>query len=185
MKKKIALAVAALIVVPILAILGYAATKPDAFKVQRSITINAPAEQIFPLINDLHSWEGWSPFEKLDPAAKRTFSGPSIGPGSSYEWAGNSQIGKGKMEITESASPSKVLINLSFKEPFEGQAVAEFSLKSQGEGTTVTWAMTGVQPYMGKVMSVFIDCDSMVGKDFETGLATLKKVSETASEKTP
>jgi hypothetical protein len=158
-----------------------AAMKPDAFRIQRSATFNAPREAIFPLINDFHRWSDWSPWEKMDPALKRTYSGPASGQGSIYEWEGNKKVGQGRMEIIESSPSSKVAIKLDFLKPFEAHNTAEFTLDGQGDGTNVTWAMLGRQPFMFKLMSVFFSMDKMVGKDFEAGLANLKGMVEKKS----
>jgi hypothetical protein len=166
-----------IIVVLLAGVLTYAATKPDTFRVERSTSVNAPPEKIAPLISDFHSWGGWSPYENKDPNMKRTFSGAQSGNGSVYEWNGNSEVGQGRMEITES-SPSKVAIKLDFIKPFEGHDVATFTLAPQGDATIVTWAMDGPNPYLAKVMGVFCNMDHMIGKDFETGLANLKAAAE-------
>ena len=160
------------------ALLIYAATQPDTFRVQRAISIKAPPEKIFPLINDLHSWGAWSPWEKMDPAMKRTFSGAASGKGAVYEWEGNHEVGKGRMEIMESSPPSKVVIKLDFIKPFEAHNIAEFTLESKGDSTNVTWAMHGPNPYIAKVIHIFFSMDSMVGKQFEAGLANLKTIAE-------
>ncbi|MGQ0810689.1 MAG: SRPBCC family protein [Nitrospiraceae bacterium] len=170
--------IAIVVVVLIAALLIYAATKPDTFRVQRATTIKAPPEKIFPLINDFHSWGAWSPYEKLDPAMKRTYSGAAHGKGAVYEWESNGKAGKGRMEIAEASPPSKVTINLDFMKPFEAHNTAEFTLEPKGDSTNVTWAMYGPSPYMAKVIHIFFSMDSMVGKDFETGLANLKTVAE-------
>ena len=167
------------IVVLIAAVLIYAATKPDTFRVERAASIKAPPEKIFALINDLHSWGSWSPWEKKDPAMKRTHSGAANGKGAAYEWEGNSEVGKGRMEIAESSPPSKVTIKLDFVKPFEAHNIVEFMLDAKGESTNVTWAMHGPLPYLAKVMHLFLNMESMVGKDFESGLANLKSVAET------
>jgi uncharacterized protein YndB with AHSA1/START domain len=174
MVKKVAL----IVLVLIAALLAYAATKPDTFSVQRTASIKAPPEKIYPLISDFHSWSAWSPWEKLDPAMKKTHSGPTSGKGAIYEWEGNSDVGKGRMEITEATPPSKVGIKLDFREPFEAHNVTEFTLQPKGDSTTVVWAMHGPNQYLGKVMSVFVSMDRMIGKDFETGLANLKTLAE-------
>ena len=174
MLKKIGIAV----VVLIAALLGFAATRPDTFRVQRSASIKAPPEKIFALINDFHSWSAWSPYENLDPMMRRTYSGAANGKGAVYEWDGNSNVGKGRMEITAVSPPSKVTIKLDFLKPFEGHNVAEFTLDAKGDATNVTWTMHGPSPYVAKVMSIFFSMDSLVGKDFETGLANLKTVAE-------
>ncbi|OLB72288.1 MAG: polyketide cyclase [Nitrospirae bacterium 13_2_20CM_2_61_4] len=170
--------IAIVAVVLIVALLGFATTKPDTFRVQRSASIKAPPEKIFPLINDLHSWGAWSPWEKMDPAMKRNFSGAANGKGAVYEWEGNHNVGKGRMEITETSPPSHVVIKLDFIKPFEAHNIAEFMMGSKDDSTNVTWAMHGPTPYMAKVIHIFFSMDSMVGKDFETGLANLKAIAE-------
>jgi hypothetical protein len=174
MLKKIAIVIAGLIV----AVLGFAATKPDDFRVSRAMKMKASPEKIFALIDDFHQWPSWSPWEKMDPAMKRTLSGAPSGKGAVYEWQGNSDVGKGRMEIIESKPASLVDIKLDFLEPFEGHNVAEFRLEPAGDSTNVTWAMRGPSPFMSKVMQVFMDLDSMIGKDFEAGLTNMKALAE-------
>ena len=174
MFKKIAIVV----VVLIAAILAFAATKPDTFRVQRSAAIKAPPEKIFPLLNDFQRWETWSPWEKKDPAMKRTFSVVTSGKGAEYSWEGNKEVGEGRMEIAESVSPSRVAIKLDFLKPFEAHNTVEFTLAPQGDTTTVTWAMQGDTPYLAKIVHVFLDMDKLVGRDFDTGLANLKAAAE-------
>src|SRR5207344_784877 len=128
--------------------LAFAATKPDTFRVQRAASIKAPPEKIFPLLNELHNWSAWSPYEKKDPAMKRTFSGAPSGKGAVYEWDGDSNVGKGRMEIIDAASPSKVVIKLDFIKPFEGHNTAEFTMEPKGDNTVVTWAMYGPSAFM-------------------------------------
>ena len=169
---------AAIVVVAVAGILIYAATRPDTFRVQRSTTIKAPPEKIFALINDLYAWGAWSPYEKKDPAMKRTFGGAPNGKGAVYEWDGDKNVGKGRMEIIEAVPPSKVVIKLDFIKPFEGHNTAEFTLEPKGDGTTVTWAMYGPSPLMMKVMGIFMNMDRMIGDDFAAGLANLKAVAE-------
>ena len=166
------------IVVVAAVVLIYAAFKPSDFRVSRTTTIQAPADKIFPLINDFHNWPQWSPYEKLDPNMKRSMSGPANGVGAAYVWNGNSKAGAGSMEITESVPPSKIGIKLDFSEPMEGHDHTEFTLQPNGNATTVTWAMSGPMNYPAKVMSTFFSMDKMVGNDFDKGLANLKAVSE-------
>lgn len=170
--------IAIAIVVLIAGLLAYAATRPDTFRVERTVSIQAPPEKIFPLINDFHSWGSWSPYEKLDPTMKKTYSGAESGQGAVYEWAGNNKAGSGRMEIVETMPPSQVQIKLDFSKPFEAHNTTEFTLEPQGNATNVTWAMHGPSPFMTKVMSIFMSMDSLVGKDFETGLANLKALAE-------
>jgi carbon monoxide dehydrogenase subunit G len=165
-------------IVLIAGILIYAATKPDTFQVQRTASIKAPPEKIFALINDFDNWGAWSPYENKDPAMKRTRGGADQGKGAVYEWEGNKDVGKGRMEITDTAPPSRVTIALDFVKPFEAHNKVDFTLEPKGEATHVTWALHGPAPYISKVMSVFVDMDRMVGKDFETGLTNLKAVAE-------
>ncbi len=170
--------VAIVIIVLVAGALGYAATKPDSFRYERSISIKAPPETIYAILNDLHKGALWSPFEKLDPDMKRTFSGSDKGVGSIYEWDGNSKAGAGRMEIVESVPSSKIVMTLDFLKPFKAHNKAEFTLAAQGENTEVTWAMYGPNPYIGKVMSMVFDCEKMVTREFETGLANLKSLAE-------
>jgi hypothetical protein len=178
MIKTIAVAVAVLLVVGVAGVLAYAATKPGTFRVERAIAIHAPADAIFPYINDLRAQAAWSPFEK-DPAMKRTHSGSAQGPGATYEWDGNREVGAGRIAIIDATAPTRVLLELQMTRPMAAHNQVEFTLQPQGGATTVTWTMHGEQPYMAKVMSTFIDCDKMVGGMFEEGLAKLKEMVET------
>jgi uncharacterized protein YndB with AHSA1/START domain len=174
----IVLIVLGLVVLAVVVVLIFAAAKPDTFRIERAATVQAPPERVFALINDFSSWRAWSPWEKMDPDMKRNFPGPTSGKGAVYEWDGNKKVGQGRMEITESSPPSRVVIRLDFFRPFSANNTADFALNGRGDSTTVTWAMTGRQPFMFKVMKVFIDMDKMVGKDFEAGLANLKALAE-------
>jgi uncharacterized protein YndB with AHSA1/START domain len=168
-----------IIILAVVAILIYASTRPDCFQVQRKIMIKAPPEKIFTFINDLHQWKLWSPWETKDPAMKRTFSSVTIGKDAVYAWEGNSDVGKGRMEITESNPPSRLTIKLDFIKPFEAHNIVEFMLVPKDEWTEVIWDMHGPMPFISKLMGVFISMDRMVGKDFEAGLRGLKAQAET------
>jgi uncharacterized protein YndB with AHSA1/START domain len=174
MFKKILLVVVLLVMV----VLIIAVFKPGNFSVQRTATMQAPPDKIFPLINDYHNWPQWSPWEKIDPNMKRTFSGPSSGTGSVYEWDGNSKAGKGRMEIAESVPASKIAIKLDFIKPMETNNNVQFNLQPNGNSTTVTWTMSGPVNFPAKVMTVFVSMDKMIGPDFETGLANMKAAAE-------
>ncbi len=166
------------IAVLIAAVLAYAATKPNAFLIRRATLIDAPPKRIFPMIDDLHAQSAWSPFEK-DPAMKRTHSGAPRGKGAVYEWDGNRQVGAGQIAIIDSVPPSKVVLLLDMYRPFKAHNTVEFTLERNGAGTKVAWNMQGRQPYVAKVMTMFMDCDKMVGSQFEEGLAKLKQLVET------
>jgi len=174
MFKKIAIAVIAVV----LLVLAYAATRPDSFRVQRSVAIKAPAGKIMPLISDFHQWAVWSPWEALDPHMTRTFSGAPKDMGAVYAWTGNDKVGAGRMEITGMTATGNVTIKLDFLKPIESHSVTEFVLLPQGDMTTVTWSMTGPSSYLTKLMGVFVSMDSMIGGDFERGLANLKSAAE-------
>jgi K+-transporting ATPase KdpF subunit len=176
MRKTLAI-IGGAVAVLLAAVLLYAATKPDTFRVQRAASIKAPPEKISAVLSDFHAWEAWSPWEKLDPAMKRGYSGAAKGKGAVYAWQGNSEVGQGRMEITE-AAPSRVAMDLDFVKPFEAHNKVVFTLVPKGDSTEVTWTMQGPLPYMAKVAHVVFDMDSMVGKQFETGLANLKSISE-------
>jgi uncharacterized protein YndB with AHSA1/START domain len=170
--------IAVVLAIAIAVVLILAATKPDTFAVQRSATVRAPPEKIFALINDFHQWGSWSPYEHKDPAMKRTFSGTESGKGAVYAWDGDKNVGTGRMEILEASAPSKILIKLDFYTPFEAHNMAEFTMLPQGDATNVSWRMHGPAPFMARIMHVFINIDKMVGKDFEAGLANLKRLTE-------
>ena len=170
--------IAVVLAIAIAVVLILAATKPDAFSVQRAIAIRAPAEKIFPLINDFHQWGSWSPYENKDPAMKRSYSGASSGKGAVYGWDGNSNVGSGRMEILETSAPANIVIKLDFFKPFEGHNTAEFTIRPQGDATDVTWVMHGPAPFISRLMQVFMNIDRMIGKDFEIGLANLKRLTE-------
>lgn len=160
------------------AVLGLALTQPDSFSVTRTATIKASPEKIIGYVNDFHQWPVWSPWEKLDPNMKRTFEGAPSGQGAVYAWIGNDEVGQGRMEITENTPPSKVAIKLDFIKPFQSSNVTTFTLQPQGDGTLVTWTMSGPSQFITKLMSVFVSMDKMIGKDFEKGLSQLKAAAE-------
>lgn len=166
------------IAVAVAAVLGYAATRPDSFTVQRTITVNAPPDKIYPLVASFKNWGQWSPYENKDPAMTRTFGGAPSGPGAIYAWEGDKNVGAGRMEITGASPPSALIIKLDFNKPFEAHNTAEFSFAPNGAATVVTWAMHGPAPFVFKLMGLVFNMDRMVGGDFETGLAKLKAVSE-------
>jgi uncharacterized protein YndB with AHSA1/START domain len=170
--------IAVIVVVVAAGILIYAATKPDSFSVQRTASIKAAPEKIFPHIADLKAWTLWSPYEKKDPAMKRSFGAVTAGKGATYAWEGDKNVGQGSMEILEATPPRKVIIKLDFLKPFEAHNTAEFVLEPKGDTTSVTWAIYGPSPYMSKVIGTFINMDNMIGKDFEQGLASLKAAVE-------
>jgi len=170
--------VAIVVAVALAALLGYAATRPDTFRVARSAVIKAPPEKIFAQLEDFHRWGAWSPYEKLDPAMARAYSSPASGPGATYGWNSQGKAGVGDMKITEAAAPSRLALDLNFTKPFTSHNKVVFTLEPQGEATRVTWAMEGPAPYISKLMGVFFDMDKMVGGDFEAGLANLRAVSE-------
>ena len=170
--------IAVVLAIAIAVILILAAAKPDRFGIQRATTVKAPPEKIFPLINDFHQWGTWSPYENKDPAMKRSYSGAASGEGAIYAWEGNKNVGSGRMEILDSSAPSKIVIKLDFFTPFEGHNTAEFTMLPHGDATDLTWLMHGPLPLMGKIMHVFINMDRMIGKDFEIGLANLKRLTE-------
>ncbi len=167
-----------IVAVLIVAVFAFAATRPDTFRVERAITIKATPEKIFALINDFHQWNQWSPYEKLDPAMKRHFSGAASGEGAIYAWNGSSTVGQGRMEITQSTRASEIVIQLDFIRPFEGHNIAEFTLQPHGDMVDVRWAMHGPAPYISKLMGVFVSMDRMIGKSFESGLTDLKAAAE-------
>lgn len=166
------------LVVVIAAALAFAATRPDSFRIERSLIVQAPPQAVYPQIADFRRWQTWSPFEDLDPAMKRSYDGAERGQGAIYAWDGD-KSGAGRMEIVEAVEPSRIRIQLDFLRPFKARNTAEFVLTPEAGGTRVSWAMYGADPYIGKLMGLFFDRDAMIGKDFEKGLESLKSLAET------
>lgn len=178
MLKRIAIGVVGVLGLIVVVIVGLAATKPATLQVERSATIAAPPSAIYPNIEDFHRWAAWSPWEKLDPQMRKSYTGPERGTGAGYAWSGNSDVGQGRMSITEARPNEQVTIDLEFIEPFAATNETVYILKPTAAGTEVTWSMNGPNSFAGKVMSIFVDMDEMIGRDFEEGLANLKRISE-------
>jgi len=174
MLKKILIALAVIVIVFVVIV----ALQPSEFRVARSATIAAPAAAVFAQVNDFHNWEAWSPWAKLDPAAKNSFEGPSAGTGASFRWAGNNEVGEGSMTIIESRPSDLIRIKLEFLKPFEGTNTAEFTFKPEGSQTAVTWSMFGTNNFRAKAFCLFMSMDKMVGGQFEKGLASMKSMVE-------
>lgn len=174
MIKTLAVLAMALVAVVLVA----AATRPDRFSVQRSLSVRASAERIHPLIADLHQFNTWNPYEKKDPKLQGRYRGAASGPGAAYDFEGNRDVGKGSIEILGSQPPTRVTMKLDMLEPFEGHNLVEFTLVPRGDSTEVTWAMQGASPFFAKLVGLFLDMDRMIGRDFESGLANLKAVAE-------
>lgn len=166
------------IVVLIGIFLGLVLTRPDEFRITRTTTMNAPASAIFPQVNDLHNWTAWSPWAKRDPNMKATFEGSSAGPGAVYSWAGNKEVGEGRMTIVENRPNELVRIKLEFFKPFAATNLVDFTFLPKGSQTEVSWSMYGRNSFMGKVMSLLMDMDKMCGTDFEKGLADMRAIVE-------
>jgi hypothetical protein len=179
MLKKILIALALLIV----ALVAVVAFQPAEFRITRAARIAAAPEVVFPLFNDFRKWNDWSPWAKVDPNAKYTFEGPDAGVGAKFAWAGNNEVGEGVMTITESKPSERVAMKLEFFKPFAATSTTEFTLQPDGGGTAVTWSMSGRNNFIAKAVGMFMDCDKMVGGDFEKGLANLKAVVETPEKK--
>jgi polyketide cyclase/dehydrase/lipid transport protein len=156
--------------------------QPTHYTVERSATINAPAPVVFAQVNDFHKWQAWSPWEKLDPNMKKEFSGAAAGNGAVYSWAGNNDVGEGKMTITDSRPNDLIKIKLEFVKPFAATNATDFIFTPQGNQTNVKWTMSGDNNFVAKAFSMFMNMDKMVGGDFEKGLAQMKTVSEAAAK---
>jgi hypothetical protein len=168
--------VAAVLLLPIIGILGYAATLPDTFRVTRSLSMAAPPERIFPLINDLKQMNQWNPFAKQDPTIKIVYRGPASGKGATYSWTG-SKAGEGTLEIIGSRMPSSVSMQLDMTRPMESHNTIVFSLELNGSMTHVNWTMTGDCPYIAKVIGVIFNMEKMIGGEFDKGLADLRALA--------
>ncbi|NVJ10129.1 SRPBCC family protein [Myxococcus sp. AM001] len=179
MLKKILAGLAAVI----LLFVGVVVTRPDTFTYQRTAVVPVSSDIAFALVNDFHRWTEWSPWDGLDPQQRRTYSGPESGTGAGYAWVGNDQVGEGRMTITDSKTNEQVTIKLEFIKPFESTNTTTFTFSPTEGGTQIVWAMSGDNTFMGKAMSLFMDMDAMIGKDFEKGLATLKDVAVADAKK--
>jgi hypothetical protein len=168
------------LVVIVVGLVAVIALQPARYRVSRSATIAAPAPVVFAQVNDFHRWAAWSPWEKIDPAMKRTYEGPPAGVGASYTWAGNGEVGEGRMTIVESRPSDLIQVKLEFVKPFAGTSVAEFSFKPEGDRTQVTWSMTGDKNFIAKAIHLVMSMDRMIGDQFDKGLAAMKTVAEAA-----
>jgi Polyketide cyclase / dehydrase and lipid transport len=170
--------IAVVLIVVILAFLAYVATKPDTFRIERTQIIKATPEAVFGYINDLHRFNSWNPFARVDPSLKLVYSGPASGIGAAYQWDGTGKAGTGHMEIVGSSPPSGVTMRLEFKKPFAADNIVTFTITSDGPGTMVGWAMTGQSTYLQKVFGTIFNMDKTVGGEFDKGLANLKTLAE-------
>ena len=175
MLKKIALAVLGVVLI----FLGVAALQPDEYKVTRSIEIAAAPAAVHAQINDFHNWDNWSPWAKLDPAMKTTYSGAPSGPTASYHWIGTDKVGEGRMTILERQPAQSVKIDLDFIQPFPSKSITLFTITPAGSGSKVEWAMSGQNSFVPKAMMLLMGgMDKAVGPDFERGLAQMKLAAE-------
>ena len=180
MIKKVILGGLAVILVLIIGFCAIVAMQPADYTVSRSTTVDAPPEKVFDQVNNFHKWETWSPWAKLDPAMKTSYSGPESGPGASYAWIGNNEVGEGKMTIAESHPSEHVKIDLEFIKPWQATNVTEFVFKPEGDRTNVTWTMSGHNNFAGKAFGLLMNMDKMIGGDFEKGLNQMKVAAESA-----
>jgi uncharacterized protein YndB with AHSA1/START domain len=172
-----------IVAVLIALVLIVAATQPRTFRIERSISVDAPPDRVFTLIDNLGSWTRWAPQDREDPSMKRTYSGPANGKGAVSEWTGSGSSGRGRMMITESLPPQKVSVQVDWVKPFVARNVNDFVLESTGTSTKVTWTMQGPNLYVMRIMGVFVNMDRTMGKHFETGLTNLKAVAEQGSDR--
>jgi len=179
MLKKILLGLVAIVAVFAVVV----ALQPSDYRIARSATVAAPPADVFAQVNDFHKWEAWSPWAKLDPAAKATYEGPPAGQGAVFKWSGNNEVGEGTMTLTESRPNELIKINLEFVKPMAGNSTTEFTFKPQADQTAVTWTMSGQNNFISRAICMFMNQDKMVGGYFEKGLANLKAVAEAAARK--
>jgi uncharacterized protein YndB with AHSA1/START domain len=172
-----------ILVLIVIAFVGFVATQPADFRITRTATISAPPAVVFAQVNDFHNWQEWSPWAKLDPAAKNTFEGPAAGTGAGFTWSGNDKVGEGRMTITESHPSDLILIKLNFLRPFAATNTTEFTFKPEGDQTVVTWSMSGRNNFVGKAVCLVMNMPKIVGGQFEQGLAQIKAIAEAEAKK--
>ncbi len=158
--------------------LVYVSRRPSSFRYVRSATISAPASAVFPHVNDFHKWEAWSPWEKLDPATRKIYSGSAFGVGANYAWQGNSKVGSGHMTIIESRPSEFIRITIEFIKPMKATNTIEFTFAESGNQTVLAHSMFGCNSFLGKLMGLFMDMDKMIGTQFEKGLQSIKEIAE-------
>jgi hypothetical protein len=183
MLKKVLIRLAAIVAVVVIAFAGVVAMQPSEFRITRTASMSASPTAVFAQVNDFHNWETWSPWAKLDPAAKNSFAGPPAGAGAIFTWAGNDNVGEGRMTLTESRPAELIRIKLEFVKPFADTSDAEFTFKAAGDQTEVMWSMFGRKNFLSKAFCLFINMDKMVGGEFEKGLANMKSVVEARPNK--
>jgi Polyketide cyclase / dehydrase and lipid transport len=183
MLKKTLIGIAAVVAILIVGFLIAVSMQPNEFRISRSAKMSAPPSAVFAQVNDYHKWDPWSPWAKLDPNCKVEYSGPTEGVGASFAWSGNDKVGVGRQTIVESVPDEMIRIKLEFEKPFKATSTAEFTFKPEGDQTLVTWSMFGANDFMGKAISLIMDCDKMVGGEFENGLASMKAIVESPAEK--
>jgi len=166
----------------VLVLIVVVAMQPAEFRITRKAVVNAPPAVVFSLVNDFHQWEAWSPWAKMDPAAKNTFEGAAAGVGAVYKWAGNNKVGEGRMTLMESRASESIRIKIEFLKPLKATNTVEFTFKPEGGQTTVSWSMSGKNNFLCKAFGLFVNCDKMCGDQFETGLAAMKAVAEASTE---
>jgi hypothetical protein len=178
-------------VIPILAgaaiigigLVGVVATRPSEFHIVRTATMRAPVSAVFAQVNDFHKWQAWSPWARRDPSMKQTYEGAAAGAGAVYTWAGNREVGKGRMTLVESRPGELIRIDMEFLAPFAATSIAEFTFRPEGDRTAVTWSMSGKRNFVAKALDLVMDMDTMIGGDFEKGLAAMQSVAEASARR--
>ena len=181
LKILLGVAAAGALVVVVLALI--VAMQPSEFRIERSAVIAAPAPAVFAQVDDFHNWEAWSPWAKLDPAAKNSFEGAPSGKGAAFSWAGNNKVGEGRMTITERRPNELIRIKLEFLKPFDATNTAEFTFRPEGERTAVTWSMYGHNNFISRAVFLFVNMDKALDGEFEKGLASMKSAAEASAKR--
>lgn len=171
------------VAVLVIALVVIVAVQPSEFRIARTATIAAPAPVVFAQVNDFRKWDAWNPWAKIDPAIKQGYEGAPAGKGAVYTWAGNNEVGEGRMTITESHPSELIRLQMEFLKPFQGRSTAEFTFKPEGDRTAVTWSMAGEHNFIAKAMHLVMNLDTMIGANFEKGLAQMKSVAEAAARR--
>jgi hypothetical protein len=133
---------------------------------------------VWPLVSSFSAQNKWSPFIKKDPSVKIGYKGKDGTVGSEYMWEGNDDVGKGNQIMTRLDPTSYVGTRLIFLEPVESEAAAFIKLEPVSGGTKAIWGFDSSFPYPMNAMMLFMDLEDMVGKDYEEGLANLKRLAE-------
>lgn len=174
--KKVLIVLVVLIAIPLVAALFL---KKD-YGVEREVVIAKPKAEVFNYVKYLKNQDDFSKWGSMDPDMKKSYTGTDGTVGFIAAWeSDNEDVGSGEQEIKKIVEGERIDYELRFKEPFESVSQAFLTTESVETGQTkVKWGFNGHMDYPMNLMLVFMDFETMIGNDFDTGLTTLKGILE-------